>query len=95
MLDPNALTCRFGQLLEYFGESPSDCGRCDVCESKKSPTDAAENLVIMLRESPGQRISVTEAFENLGIPRQTYIALLGRGATLGWWSIDADGWIEA
>ena len=50
MLDPNALECRFGQLLEYFGESPSDCGRCDVCESKKSPSDAAENLVIMLRE---------------------------------------------
>jgi ATP-dependent DNA helicase RecQ len=95
MLDPNALTCRFGQLLEYFGESPSDCERCDVCESKKSPSDAAEALLIMLRESPGQRISVTKAFENLGVPRKTYIALLGRGATLGWWSIDADGWIEA
>jgi superfamily II DNA helicase RecQ len=95
MLDPNALTCRFGQLLEYFGESPSDCERCDVCESKKSPSDAAEALLIMLRESPIQRISVTKAFENLGVPRQTYIALLGRGATLGWWSIDADGWIEA
>jgi len=95
MLDPNASTCRFGQLLEYFGESPSDCGRCDVCESKNSPSDAAENLIIMLRESPGQRISVTRAFENLGIPRPSYIALLGRGATLGWWSIDADGWIQA
>jgi ATP-dependent DNA helicase RecQ len=95
MLDPNALDCRFGQLLEYFGESPSNCGRCDVCESKKSPSDAAENLVTMLRESPDQRISVTKAFENLGIPRPTFIALLGRGATLGWWSIDADGWIQA
>jgi hypothetical protein len=49
----------------------------------------------MLRNSPGQRISVTKAFEILGVPRQTYIALLGRGATLGWWSIDADGWIQA
>jgi hypothetical protein len=49
----------------------------------------------MLRESPGQRISVTKAFEALRIPRQTYIALLGRGATLGWWSIEPDGWIQA
>jgi len=95
MLDPDARTCRFGQLLEYFGESPSDCGRCDVCESKKSPSDAAEALVIMLSESPGQRILVAKASEDLGLPRHKFIALLGRGATLGWWSVDADGWIQA
>lgn len=95
MLDPNASTCRFGQLLEYFGESHSDCERCDVCESKKSPSDAAETLANMLRESPNNKISVTKAFEDLGLPRPTFIALLGRGATLGWWSIDSDGWILA
>lgn len=94
MLDPNASTCRFVQLLAYFGEVASDCGRCDVCESKRTPSDKAYQILTALHQAEGQSLSVRDATELSGLSGVHAARFIGRGAELGWWTLDETGWLR-
>lgn len=94
MLDPNAVECRFTQMLAYFGEvGTEDCGRCDVCRSKREPSELAYALLTALHGSESQRLSIRDAAERTGLPRSEAARFLGRGSDLGWWTLDESGWV--
>ncbi|MGA0818181.1 MAG: RecQ family ATP-dependent DNA helicase [Schleiferiaceae bacterium] len=93
MMDPQASVCRFAQLLRYFGETASDCGRCDVCQSRTSPPEAAQNVLRALEQSEQGRLSVRDAAAASQLGRADAASLLGRGAELGWWTLGEDGWL--
>jgi hypothetical protein len=93
MLDPNTVECRFTQLLAYFGEVAEDCGRCDVCRSKREPSELAYALLTALHGSESQKLSIRDAAELTGLPRSEAARLLGRGADFGWWTLDESGWV--
>lgn len=94
MLDPHSTTCRFGELLAYFGEHESDCGRCDVCTRRNQPEDAARQLLEALRSAPDQRLQIAAAAQLLPLTRSDFLALLTQGCSFGWWNVDADGWMQ-
>jgi len=93
MLDPHAVECRFTQLLAYFGERAADCGRCDVCRSKREPSELAYALLTALHGSESHRLSIRDAAERTGLPRSDAARFLGRGSDLGWWTLDESGWV--
>jgi len=94
MLDPHSTTCRFGELLAYFGESGSYCGQCDVCTRRNQPEDAARQLLEALRSAPDQRLQIAAAAQLLPLTRSDFLALLTQGCSFGWWNVDADGWMQ-
>ena len=94
MLDPNAVECRFVQMLAYFGEQAPECGRCDVCESKRTPSERAYQILTLLHQAEDQRLSIREASEHTGLPRAEAARFIGRGADLGWWTLDESGWLR-
>lgn len=47
--------CRAVQLIEYFGMETQDCGKCDVCQSKKALPDfetTKQEILELLRTEP-------------------------------------------
>lgn len=94
MLDPNAVVCRFAQMLSYFGEAAADCERCDVCQSKKVPSELAYKLLTALHQSEIHSMSIQEAVKLTGLARAEAAEFIGRGAGLGWWTLDEAGWLR-
>lgn len=95
MLDPAATNCRFVQLLAYFGEQGTACGRCDVCARRHQPEDSARALLEFLQTSPDQRAQIADAARFLHLARPDFLNLLRQGSEFGWWSVDAEGWLHA
>ncbi len=59
----NIITCRIVQILSYFGERGKECGKCDVCLSKKEKTiDYAAEICKTLSENPQSISSLMEKF---------------------------------
>ena len=75
----NDNVCRSASLLAYFGEKrAADCGRCDVCMSKRSAgggisPSAREALIALL--SDGAQHCVTD-LDALSLPRETMARFL-------------------
>ena len=59
----NDRTCRVRQLLAYFGETTSDCGRCDVCRDAHR-TEATEADVLACFGA-GERYAVNDLVARL------------------------------
>lgn len=95
MLDPYAATCRFRQMLRYFGEEGKDCGRCDVCRSKDQPGGHAKAIMEAMGRRPDGRMPIMEGLQVTGIPRASYTKLVQQGADFGWWEVSSDGWLYA
>ena len=75
----NDNVCRSASLLAYFGEKrAAECGRCDVCMSKRnagadaSPS-AREALIALLSDGAQHRVAELDA---LSLPRETMSRLL-------------------
>ena len=75
----NDNVCRSASLLAYFGEKrAAECGRCDVCMSKRnagadaSPS-ARETLIALLSDGAQHRVTELDA---LSLPRETMSRLL-------------------
>ena len=75
----NDNVCRSASLLAYFGEKrAAECGRCDVCMSKRnagadaSPS-AREALIALLSDGAQHRVTELDA---LSLPRETMSRLL-------------------
>jgi ATP-dependent DNA helicase RecQ len=93
MLDPDSVVCRFTQLLAYFGEQADDCGRCDVCRARREPSERAYALLTALHSTESGRLSIRDAAEHTGLSRSDAARFIGRGANLGWWTLDESGWV--
>lgn len=93
--------CRQRRILEYFGEkNAGDCGRCDVCRSRRPRTieiseDYLENVVLRYARHPGGTTVAELTDGNLQGPRESVIeavrTLLDRGDIV----LGADGVIRA
>lgn len=93
--------CRQRRILEYFGEkNAGDCGRCDVCRSRRPRTieiseDYLENVVMRYARHPGGTTVAELTDGNLQGPRESVIGavrtLLDRGDIV----LNADGIIRA
>lgn len=93
--------CRQRRILEYFGEkNAGDCGRCDVCRSRRPHTieiseDYLENVVLRYARHPGGTTVAELTDGNLQGPRESVIeavrTLLDRGDIV----LGADGVIRA
>lgn len=93
--------CRQRRILEYFGEkNAGDCGRCDVCRSRRPRTieiseDYLENVVMRYARHPGGTTVAELTDGNLQGPRESVIeavrTLLDRGDIV----LSADGVIRA
>lgn len=93
--------CRQRRILEYFGEkNAGDCGRCDVCRSRRPRTieiseDYLENVVMRYARHPGGTTVAELTDGNLQGPRESVIeavrTLLDRGDIV----LSADGIIRA
>lgn len=93
--------CRQRRILEYFGEkNAGDCGRCDVCRSRRPRTieiseDYLENVVMRYARHPGGTTVAELTDGNLQGPRESVIeavrTLLDRGDIV----LGADGVIRA
>lgn len=94
VVDPDSKTCRFTQLLAYFGEEAKDCGRCDVCAQKKPAAGGVERMRSLLSANPDKRLQVAQAALLLPVPRAEFLNILQEGAALGWWTVDAEGWLR-
>lgn len=68
----DSTVCRQVQLLSYFGEESTPCGRCDVCLAGKadaSVTSDARHLIINLVSKYADGISPAEIYK-LNVPRK-------------------------
>ena len=75
----NDNVCRSASLLAYFGEKrAAECGRCDVCMSKRNAgadasSSAREALIALLSDGAQHRVAELDA---LSLPRETMSRLL-------------------
>ncbi|MDE5989871.1 MAG: RecQ family ATP-dependent DNA helicase [Duncaniella sp.] len=78
----NPTECRVRGMLRYFGESEAgDCGKCDVCRSRRSASDRAntarslhESIVYQASRAGG--CTVAEILSNCTGPREQILAAI-------------------
>jgi hypothetical protein len=48
----------------------------------------------LLSANPDKRLQVAQAALLLPVPRTEFLNILQEGAALGWWTVDAEGWLR-
>lgn len=90
-------SCREKMLLEYFGDnSLTECGRCDICISRKkgnayTDQDVIDGIIYMLNNGPRNMLSF---IDTLSFPKNVIIKILSKLVDEGFVKVNNNGFYE-